>query len=242
MSQFYIFRNGASEGPYTEARLQELSQEGSLLPDSLVSRPGDSDWVTLREILPNLAMPPIPQTTNVYAPPAVPAQRENAQPFILNGKIVPGTEGLTARDVVELVGQGGRFVTFTYAFSIVVMSFRRSSGIYFLRPGQDGLSKAIGYSLLTGLVGWWGLPWGILFTIQSIFRNACGGVDVTEPILSAMVGPQAADQIVRQRGPVAKGMVMLSGLAILIAPILIYFIGSNAEPSRPKRPVPHYNR
>ena len=34
---------------------------------------------------------------------------------------------------------------------------------------------AIIYTLTSLLFGWWGFPWGLLYTPQAIYRNLCGG-------------------------------------------------------------------
>src|SRR5712691_4447206 len=63
---------------------------------------------------------------------------------------------------------------FNYAASAVFFSVRRvgSSGIFCASCRRK---EAIKWSLLTGLVGWWGIPWGPIFTIQTLVRNARGG-------------------------------------------------------------------
>jgi hypothetical protein len=35
------------------------------------------------------------------------------------------------------------------------------------------------YSFATCLVGWWGIPWGPIYTVQAIYRNCQGGVVVS---------------------------------------------------------------
>jgi hypothetical protein len=34
---------------------------------------------------------------------------------------------------------------------------------------------AIIYTLTSLLFGWWGFPWGLIYTPQAIYRNLCGG-------------------------------------------------------------------
>jgi hypothetical protein len=67
-----------------------------------------------------------------------------------------------------------RASAFTYALSALVISLRRSasSGI-FCRSCRR--KEGIKWSLLTSVVGWWGVPWGPIFSIQSIVRNLKGG-------------------------------------------------------------------
>ena len=42
------------------------------------------------------------------------------------------------------------------------------------------------YTLISLLLGWWGIPWGPVYTIGSIFNNPTGGKDVTGDVLAAM--------------------------------------------------------
>lgn len=44
---------------------------------------------------------------------------------------------------------------------------------------------SIGYTLLTLLFGWWGIPWGAIYTIDSIYTNHTGGKDVTKEIINS---------------------------------------------------------
>jgi hypothetical protein len=244
MSQYYLFKNGASEGPYTVARLHEMVQEGTVEAETLASRPGDTDWVPAFEILPELTRSQTgTELPSMYTPPQSRDAAQMTQPFVINGRVVAGTEGLSMEQILEMTAAGGRFVTFTFAFSLLIMSFRRSSRIYFLRPGENGAMRALGFNLLSGTVGWWGFPWGIIFTIQSIFRNACGGVDVTEPILASILGARGADQLVRSRPPAAKGLLILTALAGLIIPVMLIYTLSQADgdkgSSRPSRSSPY---
>lgn len=94
---------------------------------------------------------------------------------------------------------GGRFVIFQYCFSVLVMSFKRPSVTVYLRPGEDGVGPAVGHSLISLLVGWWGIPWGPIWTIATVVKNARGGIDVTQDVLTERLGPGRAAQIMAQR-------------------------------------------
>ena len=37
--------------------------------------------------------------------------------------------------------------------------------------------------LLLAAVGWWGIPWGPIYSIQSLYTNITGGHDVTDQIV-----------------------------------------------------------
>jgi hypothetical protein len=97
-----------------------------------------------------------------------------------------GVSGLTVADVNAQVAQGGRFVVFQWVISLFVVSLRRNSSIYFVRPGESTLTKCLPYCALSLVLGWWGIPWGILWTPFSILRNLRGGIDVTEKVVPAM--------------------------------------------------------
>lgn len=105
-----------------------------------------------------------------------------------------GIEGMTPEQLNFELQRGARFVMFQYAISVIVMSFRRASDIYFIRAGESTTSKSIGFTLLTLVVGWWGIPWGPIFTIQAVVTNCRGGKDVTKEITASLVRPAPASQ------------------------------------------------
>lgn len=112
------------------------------------------------------------------------------QPVLSDGKTVSGTHGMSIREVEDDIMRGGTFRLFAYNFSIIVMSFRRSSPLTYVRSSQWIGPQALLWSLPSFLVGWWGIPWGIVFTLMSLYRNSVGGTDVTREVLQQLVGPQ----------------------------------------------------
>jgi hypothetical protein len=106
-----------------------------------------------------------------------------------------GVSGLTVADVNTQVAQGGRFVVFQFVVSLFVVSLRRNSPIYFVRAGESTLAKCLPWCGLSLIFGWWGIPWGILWTPFSILRNLRGGIDVTEKVVPAMNRRDPAGQI-----------------------------------------------
>lgn len=99
---------------------------------------------------------------------------------------VIGIEGMTAEEIRNEITRGGIFVVYQYCFSIIVMTFVRSSSIHFIKSGQDRAAKAAPFTLLTWLFGWWGIPWGPIRTIQTLMVNNSGGKDVTQAIISSI--------------------------------------------------------
>lgn len=42
------------------------------------------------------------------------------------------------------------------------------------------------FTFISRIVGWWGFPWGPIYTVQSIFVNLGDGKDVTDEVIQAM--------------------------------------------------------
>jgi hypothetical protein len=102
-------------------------------------------------------------------------------------KIV-GIEGLTNEQVHREVVGGGKFVLYQYCISILVITFKRSSNIYFIRAGQPAVVQGLPFSLLSFVVGWWGVPWGPIYTIESLWTNFSGGAAPLGKISPALLG------------------------------------------------------
>lgn len=91
-----------------------------------------------------------------------------------------GIEGLSLGEIDDELQNGGKFVIYQYCISIIIMSFKRGSNIYFVRAGESAFAKGFKYTLLSLVLGWWGIPWGPIYTIGTVITNCRGGKDVTE--------------------------------------------------------------
>lgn len=100
-------------------------------------------------------------------------------------KIV-GLEGITPEQLHVELQSGGRFVIYQYCISVVLMSFKRSSDIHYIRPDDNAFAKGLGYSCGSLLVGWWGIPWGPIWTIGTVLTNCRGGRNVTQEVLRSL--------------------------------------------------------
>lgn len=100
-----------------------------------------------------------------------------------------GIENMTGQELAHELDRGGRFVIFKYTLSVIVMTFNRGSDIYFIRGGEGTFGKSISFTLLTMLCGWWGIPWGPIFSIGSLWTNLTGGKDVTHEVLAVLHAP-----------------------------------------------------
>ena len=176
----------------------------------------------------------------IDAQPLTRAGQEDAAPPLLPRAALPpvlpvGVGELppvinTFSELEKNVLAGGRFVIFQYCFSVVVMSFKRPSAIIYLPPGEDGAGAAVSNSMISLLVGWWGIPWGPIWTFWTVIKNACGGIDVTQAVLAEKVGVVRAAQVMAQRRvtfTASRGMKFFrAGLICLAALPLLFFVGS----------------
>ena len=99
---------------------------------------------------------------------------------------IHGIEGMTTAEINQELQQGGKFVLYQYCISIVVMTFKRGTDVYFVKSGESAMAKGLGWTTLTFFLGWWGIPWGPIYTIGSLITNFGGGKDVTAEILAAV--------------------------------------------------------
>ena len=99
---------------------------------------------------------------------------------------IRGIERMKNGELDFEIQRGGKFVLFQYCISIIVLTFRRPSDIYFLRQGESGVTKGLPFTLLSLVAGWWGIPWGPIYTIQSVYNNSRGGKDVTQAVVNSL--------------------------------------------------------
>jgi hypothetical protein len=97
---------------------------------------------------------------------------------------IRGAEGLSFQELQSEVARGAKIVIFEYCISIVVLSFKRSSDPFLVRAGEGTFGKSWPYILISLLFGWWGFPWGFIYTPMTLITNLGGGRDVTGAILS----------------------------------------------------------
>ena len=96
---------------------------------------------------------------------------------------IHGIDNLTPEELEQALAAGGRFVFYEYCISFVVVSVRRPSDIYFLPRGDTGVVRSLPYVLISLLLGWWGVPWGPVYTPLTLLTNLSGGCDVTGQII-----------------------------------------------------------
>ena len=137
-----------------------------------------------------------------------------------------GAEGLSQEQLAVKLTEGYRLVSYRYCISIIILTFRRSSNLYLLAPGQSG--KAFPFAMLSFFLGWWGIPWGPIYTISSIVNAMRGGTDHTHDYLQGIaaelnitiptaVTKELQTQEVEQKTPgLAIASLILSILSLLL--------------------------
>lgn len=97
-----------------------------------------------------------------------------------------GIDGMTHDQLNAELAQGGKFVMYQYCISIIILTFRRGSNIHFIKHGESAVTRGLGFVALSFLLGWWGIPWGPIYTIQSLVTDLGGGKDVTQSVLASL--------------------------------------------------------
>jgi hypothetical protein len=99
---------------------------------------------------------------------------------------LPNLNNLTVSEVEAALAGGGRLVFYEYCISCVILTLRRPSNLYLLKPGEKGFVHGIPFALTSLLLGWWGLPWGLIYTPLVLLTDLGGGRDVTDEILNRL--------------------------------------------------------
>jgi len=99
-------------------------------------------------------------------------------------------DGLSIQEIRNEVDKGAKFVHFTYCISLLVVTFRRSSSVYFVKSGESSIKYGWPFLIISFILGWWGIPWGPVYTIGAIF-SAFSGKKVTEEIMSQLEAEEA---------------------------------------------------
>lgn len=124
-----------------------------------------------------------------------------SQPLLFEGRPLAGTEGMTLGDVELDVLKGGRFLRYPWNVSVIVLSFRNSSQLTYVRSDRSAGAGALGWGVFSLCFGWWGFPWGIVYTPLSLWHNTRGGADHTADVLKAYLGEDHSREILKQARP-----------------------------------------
>jgi len=121
-----------------------------------------------------------------------------AQPLLVEGRPLAGTEGMTLGDIELDVLKGGRFLRYHWNISVIVLSFRKSTTLSYVRSDRSAGLGALGWGTFSLFFGWWGFPWGIVYTPLSLWHNTRGGTDHTHEVLKACLGEDHSSEILKR--------------------------------------------
>jgi hypothetical protein len=119
------------------------------------------------------------------------------QPYYLMK--IKNIDGLSAEDLQKEEGRGGRFIYYAFTISLIVVTFKRTSGVYLIRSGESSVAKGLPFTIISLLFGWWGIPFGPKYTLQSIRTNLHGGKDVTEEVMGTVAGHLLFQEIEKEK-------------------------------------------
>jgi hypothetical protein len=94
-----------------------------------------------------------------------------------------GTRPLFDEELRARLTSGARCVRFEYSFSLAFFTVRRQSPVYFTESWQERYLIGLRFTLLALVLGPWGVPWGVLWTVWAVWVNTTGGADCTEAIV-----------------------------------------------------------
>ena len=100
----------------------------------------------------------------------------------INGIQVVGIKGMGLKEIDSEIERGGKFVMYSYAMSFIVITLKRPSEIYFIKSNESALGRGMKYTVITLVLGWWGFPWGPIYSLMSLATNLSGGKDLTKPV------------------------------------------------------------
>lgn len=112
---------------------------------------------------------------------------------------IKNIDGLSAEDLQQEVNQGGKFVFYLFTISLVIVTFKKTSGVYLVRGGKHATAKRTICNIVSLLFGWWGIPFGPKFTLESIRTNMKGGKDVTDEVMATVAGHMLFKETKKQK-------------------------------------------
>jgi hypothetical protein len=91
---------------------------------------------------------------------------------------------MTIDELMLDIDKGWKFVVFSYVFSIIILTFKRPTQMYYIKSQEWALKRSFPYIISTSLLWWWWVPWWPIYSIWSLYDNLRWWTNVTESILS----------------------------------------------------------
>lgn len=127
--------------------------------------------------------------------------------------------------LVHEVMAGTRFVTYPFVFSLLVLSFNRNmGGVHAVGSGRWPVSPILGAAVVSIFFGWWGFPWGIIWTPVSLFHLWNGGRDATKDVLSAEIGAAEAQRVLKAAAKPKPPSSIWLVRALIILPLGLFLL------------------
>ncbi|MBK9774513.1 MAG: hypothetical protein IPP57_27425 [Candidatus Obscuribacter sp.] len=92
-----------------------------------------------------------------------------------------GLEGLSEEELQQELQNGAKLVYFEYCISVLVMTL--SVLELLCQKSENAVVKGLPYTLISLIFGWWGFPFGPIYTIGALINNLSGGKNVTTEFL-----------------------------------------------------------
>jgi hypothetical protein len=105
---------------------------------------------------------------------------------ILTELQVEGIDNLSSEQIIREIQKGAKFKRFKYCHSFILVTYNKTSPVIFIKSSEGSLGHAMPYLLQSLFLGWWGFPWGPIYTIGSIFQNLFGGEDLTADVVKIL--------------------------------------------------------
>jgi hypothetical protein len=99
---------------------------------------------------------------------------------------IKGIAGLGPAEIAFELNRGGKFVVYRYCFSALIVTVMQGTDIYFVRSTESRVVKGLPWTGISLVAGWWGFPWGPIRTVQSLWTNFRGGIDVSANVANAL--------------------------------------------------------
>lgn len=120
------------------------------------------------------------------------------------------------------INRSTQLVRYSFVASFIFFTARQYSR-YYVKGHDDSNFLRIIYMIATAIAGWWGIPWGPIYTTVSLIENSVGGRKVT---VGQLLGEEPAAENVSIWS--AKGMAILGGFILFIAAMVTLYIQSGS--------------
>lgn len=103
-----------------------------------------------------------------------------------------GAGQLSEEEIALKLTEGHRLVSYEYCLSFIVITLKRPTAVYLVAPRESDFGNRALYSSLSFFFGWWGIPWGPIYTIGTIYRNLSGGHDHSKALIDHVLAQSPA--------------------------------------------------